>query len=330
MSTVSPDGRFFACGSPEANGTVVIWELATGKERCRCKGAPEIPYTLTFSPDGKHLAGTTANFRFHTPETPIYLWDAATGRAVRQFKARGHYIYCITFSSDGRMLASGGADKTVRLWETATGMERRRFDGHQGTVTSIALSLDGTRLVSASEDTTALVWDTTAPTLVGKPTAKQLQAAWSDLVSDDAAKAYRALWLLARSPAQSVPFLREHVPPARALDARMRKKVERWLADLDSGEAAVRERASAELEKRVSMAEPILRNALTGGPSLEQRKRIDRVLERLERERVTLGRVLEILEHAQTPESRELLEALAAGEPTAWLTQEAKSALQRR
>jgi hypothetical protein len=228
------------------------------------------------------------------------------------------------------MLASGGGEKKIYLWETATGKERQCFEGHQGNVNSVAFSGDGTRLVSASSDTTALVWDTTASIVAGKPTDKQLQAAWSDLVGDDAAKAYRAIWLMARHPVQSVPLLREHVPPARALDAEMRKQFERWLTDLDSAEASVREHASAELAKRVVMAEPLLRKALSERPSLEQRKRIERVLERLEQVRVTLGRAIEALEHAHTPESRQLLETLAAGESDAWLTREAKAALQRR
>jgi RNA polymerase sigma factor (sigma-70 family) len=333
--TLSADGKLFACGSPQQDGTVVIWELATGKERCRCKGDPQIPYTLSFSPDGKHLAGTTANYQVHIPEPPIYLWDATTGKEVRRFQARGHYIGSLAYSFDGRMLASGGADKTVRLWEAATGKERLCFKGHQGQVNSLAFSADGTRLVSASADTTALVWDA-APAPNGARsvseglTEKQWQAVWSDLAGGDAAKAYRAVWLLARHPKQSVPLLRDKMPPARALDAEARKQVEQWLVDLDSSEAAVRERASAELEKRVLMVELILRKALTGQPSLEQRKRIERVLERLEREQVALGRALEALEHAQAAEARQLLEALAAGGPDAWLTREAKAILQRK
>jgi RNA polymerase sigma factor (sigma-70 family) len=331
-AAISPDSKFLAANSPEENGAVVIWELATGKERCRCQAAPHLADALEFSPDGKYLAGTTQNLRVVQYGRPsyIYLWDTTIGREIRRLQAPGHVVTCLAYSSDGRMLASGGLDRTLRLWEVATGRERRCFEGHQGIVRSVAFSPDCTRLVSASDDTTALVWDATAPSRAEKPTAKQLQAAWNDLGSDDAVGAYRAIWLLARNPKQSVPLLSGHLPPARAFDAEIRKQVERWLTDLDSDQATVREQASVELEKRVVIAEPMLRKALTARPSLEQRKRIERVLERLEREQVTLGRALEALEHAHTGESRQLLVTLAAGEPNAWLTREAKAALRRR
>jgi hypothetical protein len=300
--------------------------LATGKERCRCKGAFDQITRLEFSPDGKYLAGTTTRRGFFTPQSPVHLWDAATAREVRQFRGQSN-ITCLAFAPDGRTLASAG-HQTVHLWETATGKERRVFQGHQGYIRSLVFSSDGTRLISASDDTTALVWDATGAS-GDEQLAGRASALWTDLASDDAAKSYRAVWLLARHPAQSVPLLRERVPAARALDTETRKKVERLLTDLDSEEAMVRNRAALELAKRGEKIEPILRKALTGRPSLEQRKRIERLLERLAGEKVTLGRALEALEHANTPEARQLLETLAGGEAEAWRTREAKAALQR-
>jgi Tol biopolymer transport system component len=327
---ISPDGKYLASGSSEEDGTVVLWELATGKERCRCKGAPHRAYALTFSPDGKYLAGTTSNTRvIYTPESVIYLWDAATGQQVCQFRGQEQFVACLAFSADGRTLASGAGDKTVRLWEVATGKERRRLEGHQSGIRGLAFSPDASRLVSASDDTTALVWDATGGAANAKLSAESLPALWTDLAGDDAAKAYRAIWLLARSPGQSVPFLSKHLPPAGTLEPAQRKQVEQWLTDLDSDEAAVRERASTELEKRCQAVEPMLRKALEGRPSLEKRKRIERLLEHGEREQVTLGRALEVLEYAAAPASRQLLEALADGEEGAWLTREAKVSLVR-
>jgi len=117
---ISPDGEYLACGSPEDNGTVVLWELATGKERCRCKGAPHRAEALAFSPDGKFLAGVTSNTRVYTPENSIYLWDTATGREMRQFRGTGHSVTCLAYSSDGRTIVSGGAIKP-----SACGRRRR-------------------------------------------------------------------------------------------------------------------------------------------------------------------------------------------------------------
>ena len=83
------------------------------------------------------------------------------------------------------------------------------------------------------------------------------------------------------------------------------------------------------MAKRGAAVEPILRKALERRPSLEQRKRIERLLEQVEREQVTLGRALEVLEHTGAPESRQLLEALAAGDAEAWFTREARASLER-
>lgn len=327
---VSPDGKYLAAGSPDQDGMVVVWELATGAERCRCRGAKDWVGNIAFSPDGRYLAGTTTQRNIYTPQSPIQLWDAATGREIRRFEARGHSAFCMSFSPDGRTLATGAADRILRLWEVATGKERCHFAGHQGIIHSIAFSADGSRLASASDDTTALVWDAAGAQAAEALSAGQLRGLWSDLASDDGARAYRALWRLARNPAGGLPLLREKLQPARALAPDERKQMQRLLADLDSDEAAVRARADAELAKTLMIAEPLLRQVLASRPSLEQRKRIERLVERLEREQVALRRALEAVERANTPESWKFLEALAAGEPDAWLTHEAKVALHRR
>jgi hypothetical protein len=215
-------------------------------------------------------------------------------------------------------------------------MERCRFSGHQGDVASCTFSPDGKILASGSFDSTALLWDLTGRLQGGRlrPAALQpdeLQNLWTDLCGDDAAKAYRALWTLAAAPGQTVPFLQKHLEPAAPVDG---KRIARLIGELDDDVFAMREKASAELEKLGQQAESALRKALEKPTSAEMQRRVERLLEKLEKpaassERLRLARSLEVLEQMGTPAARSLLQALAKGAPEAWLTQEVKTILER-
>jgi hypothetical protein len=109
------------------------------------------------------------------------------------------------------------------------------------------------------------------------------------------------------------------------------RQVAEWVADLDSDEFAVRDRAGRELEKIGELAGPALRRALAGRPPLGMRRRIEDLLQRHERpenpgpEGLRRLRALEALERADTPDACRLLDELAAGPAEARLTQEAKA-----
>jgi hypothetical protein len=111
------------------------------------------------------------------------------------------------------------------------------------------------------------------------------------------------------------------------------------IADLDAIKFAVRQRATAELEKLGEAAVPALRLALEGNPSPELARRVQSLLDKVnspnERVRrlpavvVQLLRAVEVLERAGTPEAVEVLRGIAEGEPIARETREAQAALQR-
>jgi hypothetical protein len=95
-----------------------------------------------------------------------------------------------------------------------------------------------------------------------------------------------------------------------------------------------RERATAELQQLGEQAEPALRKALAAKPSLEVTRRLQALLDRVERQTLTAAqlhalRAVEVLEHVGTAEARTVLRSLAAGAPAARLTREAKASLQR-
>ncbi len=218
----------------------------------------------------------------------------------------------------------------MRLWEVATGRERVCFVGHRGGISSVAISRDGRRIASGSADTTILVWDATGGARPDAAlSAEQLQTLWCDLRAADAGRAYRAMWRMALSPKQALPFLTERLRPSRPLDAAQQKQLDRRLADLDSEQFAVRQQAEIELANMGMMIEPALRKTLQSKPSLEVRKRLENVLDKLASARVGITRALEAIEHMNTPQARQLLESLANGAPRAWLTEEARKGRNR-
>jgi hypothetical protein len=106
--------------------------------------------------------------------------------------------------------------------------------------------------------------------------------------------------------------------------------------DLDSSQFPIRQSATHELASLGEPAGPSLRQALTGRPSSELRRRIEHVLETHKAQRLhpppdqmRLARAIEVLEQIGNPAAQRLLAALAQGTPEATLTRDATGALER-
>jgi hypothetical protein len=243
------------------------------------------------------------------------------------------YLPPLVFSPNGRTVATSDTNNTVRLWDVATGQELPGLEGHCGLVTSLSFSADGKRLISGSEDTSVLIWDLSRlpknnPRASVPLSPKELEALWADLSGGDAARAYQAAAKLLTAPKQTVAFLQDRLRVKPPPDV---KGIPGLLDDLDADDFTVREKAATEFEKLGEAAQPALEKALKGQPSIEVKRRIQELLEKLRESPVRLQalRALEVLEHIDTAESRQLLARLADGASDAWLTKEAK-AIDRR
>ncbi|MEP6896284.1 MAG: WD40 repeat domain-containing protein, partial [Chloroflexota bacterium] len=96
-------GKTLASGS--GDGTVILWDVATGKPIGQpLTGHASGVSSVAFSPDGKTLASGNAD---HT----VILWDIATGKPIGQ-PLTGHtgWVFSVAFSPDGKTLASGSVD----------------------------------------------------------------------------------------------------------------------------------------------------------------------------------------------------------------------------
>jgi hypothetical protein len=95
-----------------------------------------------------------------------------------------------------------------------------------------------------------------------------------------------------------------------------------------------RQQATAALETLGDLAELALRKTLAGNPSLESRRRVELLLEKVEKTPSTppqlrVLRALAVLEWMNNPQAREVLAALAKGAPEARQTRLAQEALDR-
>ena len=241
----------------------------------------------------------------------IYLWNVATRTKWRQFGEQLNGYWAAAFSPDGRTMAAADQNNRIHLWEVATGAERLTLEGHAGGMNKLLFAENGKKLVSTSLDTTALVWDLTGLRSQGalheeKTPGPDLSELWNALAGRDGAKAYQAIWRFAATPSRSVPFLKEHLHPVKAVEV---KTLARLMAELDSRVYRTREEATRELSALDRLPEPALRKALTGQPSLELRQRIEHLLEQMDvpsPEQVRAIRAVEALELAGSAEARNL------------------------
>jgi RNA polymerase sigma factor (sigma-70 family) len=107
--------------------------------------------------------------------------------------------------------------------------------------------------------------------------ASDLEGHWANLASTDEVNVARAIAIMTATPKESVPFLKKHLQPVKT-DPR---RTTRLIADLDHDKFAVRVKASGELEYLGKYAKADLEKALSGNPSLEARRRIEQLLQKL-------------------------------------------------
>ncbi|HEY7329654.1 MAG TPA: hypothetical protein VH592_18590 [Gemmataceae bacterium] len=164
----------------------------------------------------------------------------------------------------------------------------------------------------------------------GKPRQAKPEQLWTDLGSDDAVVAFKAMCSLAAAPEQAAALMGKELKPVSVIQD---KEIAVLLDDLNSDDFKIRERATEALAKISEQALPAMKKALGGPIPLEARKRLERLLEQITGKTsapLMRGlRAVEVLEHSGTSESKQILVALAGGAPQAQLTLEAKASLQR-
>ena len=139
----SPDSKILA--STSFYGTILLWDVETGRLRHSLPAHTGSIQTLAFSPDNKILA--IGGYWSPDAESTISLWSPHTGQLLATFEDHTAPVFALAFSPDiqgvyGRTLASAGWANAIHIWNPYTGALRAIFEGGAAPVIALAFLSD--------------------------------------------------------------------------------------------------------------------------------------------------------------------------------------------
>jgi RNA polymerase sigma factor (sigma-70 family) len=133
----APDGKTIATSA--FDGTVRLWEAATGKELRQIAVGPQTTlYSVVFSPDGQHLAVIDGG-------DSVRLFEAENGKPAGTLDAVGGaaMLRSAAYSKDGKQVIAGAEGGNVRVWDVASARQVHQVRGRATPALSVAFSPDG-------------------------------------------------------------------------------------------------------------------------------------------------------------------------------------------
>ena len=149
LAAFSPDGNTLA--SVDYDGQIVLWDVASGKERITFSSQLTSPVTgVVFSPDGNTLAGMSGS--------SIRVWNIASSEP-RLILPEGGLVTDLAFSPDSKIIAAMGQDDRITLLNSQTGLSTQIQTGHQKGIGALVFSPDSSTLVTGGQDSQIKLWD---------------------------------------------------------------------------------------------------------------------------------------------------------------------------
>jgi WD40 repeat protein len=327
---LSPDGSVMAewimrlAGNPSSGmGTywvrdnLILSDVATGREIMRTKRGQDFGAVgyLMFAPDSRSFVGFAATVK---DKRVLILYETRTGKERMLIAGSAGQAGTCAFSRDGRFLAFLNAKNDIEVFDVTRGKNVATFAQTDGGGV-LAFSPDSTLLATGGRSGAILLWDLSdvvrQKTEEPAWTAADKDRLWNDLADSDAITAFSAMNKLRCSPNAAVALVRERLQWNVAT-----KELDALIERLGSADFASRKKATDAVEQLGERARPALAAALAKSKSLEHKRRVEGLLEKLERPFTTpvglrLLRSIEVLDGLRTPEAAALLREIAADVP---------------
>src|SRR5579883_163669 len=155
VSALAPIGRTGSFLSGSLDGTVRVWDLATGEGVVLGRHASRV-YAVAVSPDGRRAVSSSW-------DGAVKVWNLEQRTFEREYTghARGdrelRSVDAVAISGAG-LVATAGRSGQVHVWSLETGAVERVLQGHASRVHFVGFA-SGDRLVSCDEDGIVLAWD---------------------------------------------------------------------------------------------------------------------------------------------------------------------------
>ena len=228
--------------------------------------------------------------------------------------------YVDSINDDGRMIGCANFKKLTFI-DTLTG-HARYSAALPGDSYSVAFAPDRRSVAYVASDNTVHIMPLFPLSKHVPVTRSEMDAAFPDLASSDASKAFLAVRLFASDAKFSVPYLREKIAPTK-----LPTDIADTIAKLDSPQFAERDAATKRLTELGSAASKPLKEELKTSDSVEVRTRIEQILathHTTSPDDFRAHRAHEILDILSTPDASALRSEWGKGEPSI-LTASAKA-----
>merc|ERR1711883_1297 len=150
---ISSDGQF--CLSGSWDGTLRLWDLASGNTTRRFIGHTKDVLSVAFSADNRQIVSAAR-------DRTIKLWNTL-GICKYTIQEDGHqdWVSCVRFSPNNQnpIIVSAGWDKYVKVWNLTNCKLKTNHIGHSGYLNTVTMSPDGSLCASGGKDAKAMLWD---------------------------------------------------------------------------------------------------------------------------------------------------------------------------